>query len=85
MKAAHWEHAMRIGFPGTGTVVHDLWPEFARTEHELPPEPDTMDKNTTYLAYRQGAGIVASEPARAASTGLRSGQVIPRTVRKISQ
>jgi hypothetical protein len=48
---------MRIGFPGTGTVVHDLWPEFARTEHELPREPDTMGKNTTDLAYRQGAGI----------------------------
>jgi hypothetical protein len=48
---------MRIGSSGTGTVVHDLWPEFARTEHELPREPDTMDKNTTDLAYRQGAGI----------------------------
>jgi hypothetical protein len=48
---------MRIGFPGTGTVVHDLWPEFARTEHELPREPDTMGKNTTDLAYRQGADI----------------------------
>jgi hypothetical protein len=40
-----------------GTVVHNLWPEFARTEHELPPEPDTMDKNTADLACRQGAGI----------------------------
>jgi hypothetical protein len=48
---------MRIGFPGTGTVVRHLRPDFARPEHEVPPEPDTMDKNTTELAYRRGAGI----------------------------
>jgi hypothetical protein len=48
---------MRIGFPGTETVVRHLRSEFARPEHEVPPDPDTMDKNTTELAYRQGAGI----------------------------
>jgi hypothetical protein len=50
------EHAMRIGLPGTGTVGH-LRPELARPEHEVPLDPDAMDKNTTELAYRQGAGI----------------------------
>ncbi len=48
---------MRIGFPRTGTVVRHPRPKFARPEHEVPPEPDTTDKNTTELAYRRGAGI----------------------------
>jgi hypothetical protein len=48
---------MQIRFPGTGTVVRDLRPDFARPEQEVPPEPDTMDKNTTELACRRGAGI----------------------------
>ena len=48
---------MRIRFPGTGTVARQLRPDFARPEHEVPPEPDTMDKDTAELAYRRGAGI----------------------------
>jgi hypothetical protein len=48
---------MRIGFPGTGTVGHRLWPEVAGPEYEVPPEPDTMDKDTAELACRRGAGI----------------------------
>jgi hypothetical protein len=48
---------MQIRFPGTGTVARRLRPDFARPEHEVPPEPDTMDKNTAELAYRLGAGI----------------------------
>jgi hypothetical protein len=51
------EHAMRIGFPGTGTVVRHLRPEVAGPEHEVPPEPDMMDQDTAELAYRRGAGI----------------------------
>ena len=48
---------MRIGFPGTGTAGRHLRPEVARPEHEVPPEPDTMDQDTAELAYRRGAGI----------------------------
>src|SRR6266446_1834874 len=51
------EHAMRIGFPGTGTAGRRLRPEVAGPEHEVPPEPDTMEKDTAELAYRRGAGI----------------------------
>ena len=48
---------MRIGFPGTGTVVRHLRPEVAGLEHEVPPEPDMMDKDTAELDYRRGGGI----------------------------
>jgi hypothetical protein len=48
---------MRIGFPGTGTAGRHLRPEVAGPGHEVPPEPDTMDKNTAELACRRGAGI----------------------------
>ena len=51
------EHAMRIGFPGTGTAGRHLRPEVAGPEHEVPPEPDMMDQDTAELAYRRGAGI----------------------------
>jgi hypothetical protein len=51
------EHAMRIGFPGTGTAGRHLRPEVAGPEHEVPPEPDIMDQDTAELAYRRGAGI----------------------------
>ena len=37
---------MRIGFPRTGTPGRDLRPEVAGPEHEVPPEPDMMDKDT---------------------------------------
>jgi hypothetical protein len=48
---------MRIGFPGTGTGVRHLRAEFARPEHEVAPDPDTMDKDMTDLAYRRSVGI----------------------------
>ena len=48
---------MRIGFPGTGTAGRHLRPEVAGPEHEVPPEPDTMDQDTAELACRRGAGI----------------------------
>ena len=48
---------MRIGFHGTGTVARHLRPEFARPEHEVAPEPGTMDQDAAELAYRQGAGL----------------------------
>jgi hypothetical protein len=48
---------MRIGFPGTGTVVRHLRPEVAGPEHEVPPESDVMDQDTAELACRSGAGI----------------------------
>jgi hypothetical protein len=48
---------MRIGFPGTGTVVRHLRPEVAGPELEGPPEPDMMDQDAAELACRQGAGI----------------------------
>jgi hypothetical protein len=51
------EHAMRIGFPGTGTAGRHLRPEVAGPGHEVPPEPDTMDQDMAELAYRRGAGI----------------------------
>src|SRR5260370_11449219 len=51
------EHAMRIGFPGTGTAGRRLRPEGAGPEHEGPPEPDMMDQDTAQLAHRRGAGI----------------------------
>src|SRR6201982_945150 len=51
------EHAMRIGFPGTGTAGRHLRPEVARPEHEVPPEPDMIDQDTAELAYQRGAGI----------------------------
>jgi hypothetical protein len=47
----------RLGFPGTGMVARQLRPDFARPEHEVSTEPDTMDKDTAELAYRRGAGI----------------------------
>src|SRR6266567_2628643 len=43
------EHAMRIGFPGTGTAGRHLRPEVAGPEPEVPPEPDMMDKDTAEL------------------------------------
>ena len=48
---------MRIGFPGTGTAGRHLRPEVAGPGHEVPAEPDMMDKDTAELAYRRGAGI----------------------------
>src|SRR5258708_40280176 len=54
------EHAMRIGFPGTGTAGRHLRPEVAGPGHEVPPEPDTMDQDTAELAYRRGAGLEAT-------------------------
>jgi hypothetical protein len=51
------EHAMRIGFPGTGSAARHLRPEVAGPEHEVPPEPDMIDQDTAELAYRRGAGI----------------------------
>jgi len=47
---------MRIGFPRTGTVAGHRT-ESARPEHEVSPEPDMMDNDTTELASRRGAGI----------------------------
>src|SRR5260370_36509418 len=51
------EHAMRIGFPGTGTAGRHLRPEVAGPGHEVPPEPDMMDQDTAELACRRGAGV----------------------------
>jgi hypothetical protein len=48
---------MRIGIHGTGTAGRHPRPEVAGPEHDVPPEPDTMDIDTAELAYRQGAGI----------------------------
>lgn len=48
---------MRIGFSGTGTTGRHLRTEVAGPGHEVPPEPDMMNKDTAELAYRQGAGV----------------------------
>ena len=48
---------MRIGIHGTGTAGRHPRAEVAGPEHDVPPEPDTMDIDTAELAYRQGAGI----------------------------
>ena len=48
---------MRIGFSGNRTADRDLGTEAARLGHAVLPEPDTIDKDTAELAYRQGAGI----------------------------
>src|SRR5260370_28085187 len=64
------EHAMRIGFPGTGTADRHLRPEVAGPGHEVPPEPDMMDKDTAELAYRRGAGIRVKPPWHPRSAAL---------------
>jgi hypothetical protein len=48
---------MRIGFPGTGSVVRHRRPEVAGPQQEVPQEPDMMDQDTAELAHRRGAGI----------------------------
>ena len=41
---------MRIGFSRTGTTGRHLRPEVAGPGHEVPQEPDTMNKDTAELA-----------------------------------
>src|SRR5260370_2761404 len=54
------EHAMRIGFPGTGTAGRHLRPEVAGPGHEVPP--DMMDQDTAELAYRRVGRDAGTHP-----------------------
>ena len=54
--SGHRAIRMNPAMASAGTQARPRRPRWP-PEHEVPPEPDTMDQDTAELAYRRGAGI----------------------------